>query len=85
VKVKKNLTLDEAIVRLQKHILKKYPNLKFLDVVKDSERSATIWFEADEDDDWFAVIERAGPLATDILVDTNHWIHVLPRIRQPAS
>ena len=82
--MKKDMTLEDAVLRIQKHILRKYPDLKFDDVTKDSDRSATIWFEAAEDDDWFAVIERASGLATDILVDTNYWIHVQPRVKQRA-
>jgi hypothetical protein len=82
--MKKSLTLDNAIGKLQKHLRKRFPDLQ-LEIVQDSERTATIWFQAQEDEDWFAVIEHAGPVATDILVDYGYWIHVQPRVKEPAQ
>jgi hypothetical protein len=64
--------------------LKKYPDLTFVEVTKNSDCDATIWFETTAADDWHLVIERASTLGTDLLVDHDYWIHVQPRIVQPA-
>jgi hypothetical protein len=82
--MKRTISLDAAILRIEKHLLKKYPHLRF-DVTKRSGREATIWFETTDDDDWGLVIERASGLATDILVDYDYWIHIQPRIVQGTS
>lgn len=79
--MKAKRTLDEYIRKMESHLRKSFPGLEFETTVEEP-TSATIYFLAREDDDWFSVIERAGSLAIDALVEGGYWIHVQPRIRE---
>ena len=73
--------IEAYLRKIERHLLKKYPALQF-DTEQEGPESATIHFLTNEKDDWYAVIERAGPVATDALVDAGLWIHVQPRFQE---
>jgi hypothetical protein len=73
----KDRTLDYYVERIQKHLLKKYPHLRF-QVERWSDREATIYYTPySEEEDW-QIIHRVGGIATDALVDANIRIWVMP-------
>ena len=80
----KTRTLEESIQKLQRHLARKFPGLEF-DVEIASAKEGTIYFGERESEDWYDVIEAAGGLAVDILVDYGHWIHVQPKFSHAVS
>jgi hypothetical protein len=82
--MKREKTMEQSIDKIESVLLKKYPDLVFTHEIQ-SPREATIYFNADETEDWFAIIERAGGTAVDILVDYGYWIHLRPRFVEAAK
>ncbi len=70
-------SIDNYVARIQAHILKRYPSLQ-MEVVRRSDTEAVIYFSADNEEQEYPIIKRAGNLATDALVEMGFRIHVLP-------
>ena len=72
----KQKDLDYYIDRVESHLKKRYPDLQF-EVVKFSNREATIYYKPHIEEEDFPIIHRAGGILTDALVesDIRIWIH----------
>ena len=73
----KEKTIEEYIERLQRHLLKRYPDLQF-EVVKWSDTEAAVYYRPYAEQEDFAIIHRASTVTTDALVDCGFSIHVGP-------
>jgi hypothetical protein len=74
----KEKTIDDYISRIEKHLLRKYPQLEF-EPVKWSECEATVYYRPYSADDAYAIIHRIADIATDALVDSGFRIYVIPK------
>ena len=75
----KTATRDKQyyIDRIEKHLLKKYPGMRF-EIDPLSERETYIFcYPAEPTEDTFAITERAGNIVTDALVDSNLRFYVM--------
>ena len=71
--------IEYYLERIKKHLLKKYPNLRFeTDFIDPQE--VYLYFRFDEPrEETYSVTKRAGNIATDALVDAGYSIYVTPR------
>ena len=68
---------DHYIERIEKHLLKKYPGMRF-EVGAISERETYIYcYPVEPTEDTFAITERAGNIVTDALVDAGLRFYVM--------
>lgn len=70
--------IEHYVERIQRHLLRKYPDLQ-MRVVKLSDDEVYIYFHLDDPEaNWFPVIHRASRIAVDVLVDYDYKIRVQP-------
>ena len=68
---------DYYIERIEKHLLKKYPGMRFDVQIFDDRTTFIYCYPAEPTEDTFAITERAGNIATDALVDSNLRFYVM--------
>jgi hypothetical protein len=72
----KEKTLDTYIDRVKSRLLKRYPTLEF-EVVKWSDREATLYYRPYSDDDAYSIIKTVGNVVTDAVID-GFRLYVIP-------
>jgi len=70
--------------RVQDHLLKKYPGLRF-DIMEQGDNEAVVYFSGASEEEEYDVILRAARLSTDALVKHGYRIHVRPSPTVPAA
>ena len=73
----KERTIDHYIERMKAHLLKKFPDLEF-NVVRWSDREATVFYRPYSEAQEWPIIHRSGGIATDALVDAGYRIWIMP-------
>jgi hypothetical protein len=68
---------DYYIERIEKHLLKKYPGMRFeIESISDSE--AYIYcYPTEPTEDTYEITKRAGNIVTDALVDDGYRFYVM--------
>jgi len=72
----KEKTLETYIDRMKSRLLKRYPTLEF-EVVKWSDREATLYYRSYSDDDAYPIIKTIGNVVTDAVID-GFRLYVIP-------
>lgn len=73
----KRKPLEYYVEKIEKHLLKKFPQLEF-ELVKHDDREATIYYRPFSEETDSAIVRRTGGIATDALVDDDYNIHIQP-------
>jgi hypothetical protein len=76
VKVKEK-SIDHYVEKMQAHLLRKYPDLRF-EVVRRGDREATIYYAPFREEDDYPIIKRVGNIATDALLEGGYRIYIMP-------
>jgi hypothetical protein len=70
-------TIDHYVDRLERHLVKQFPHLRFR-VKKWSEREATVYYEPYLEEEDVAITHQAGGVLTDALVDAGLRVWLMP-------
>ncbi len=68
---------DYYVERIEKHLLKKYPGMRFEVEPLDERETYVYCYPAEPLENTFDIIERAGNIVTDALVDSNLRFYVM--------
>jgi hypothetical protein len=70
-------SFQHYVDRIQRHLLRKYPHLKFQLAMRDGREGTIYYAPYAEEDDW-DIIHRTGSIAVDALVRDDYVIHIQP-------